>query len=165
MLVPVKEMTDIPEMAKKYAELMEAPVDEASVNENGESLSTLCQSEWVRILVIRRPSTPDLVTIEAEISLPSPVVKATDPDATDSGPEDNGSDLLQQAIEHLQYLSRLRAKGFTLDVVGQECLWTAFRDFTETPVSEVFNLLEPPSGCGQSTKGNPSVIPPFRYTI
>ena len=57
-------MTDIPEMASKYAELMEAPVDEATINENGESLSTLCQSEWVRILVIRRPSTPDLVTIE-----------------------------------------------------------------------------------------------------
>jgi len=158
-------MTDIPEMTRKYAELMEAPVDEATVNENGESLSTLCQSEWVRILVIRRPSTPDLVTIEVEISLPSPVGKASDTDETDSEAEDNGTDLLHQAIEHLHYLSRLRTNGFTLDVVGQECLWTAFRDFTETPVSDVFDLLRPPSGCGQRVKDNPSVIPPFRYTI
>ncbi|UCH04893.1 MAG: hypothetical protein JSW05_01690 [Candidatus Thorarchaeota archaeon] len=158
-------MTDIPEMARKYAELMETPVDRATVNENGESLSTLCQSEWVRILVIRRPSTPDLVTIEVEISLPSPVVRTSDADGADSKAKDNGTDLLHQAIEHLHYLSRLRNNGFTLDVVGQECLWTAFRDFTETPVSDVFDLLKPPTGCGQRAKENPSVIPPFRYTI
>jgi hypothetical protein len=158
-------MTDIPEMTRKYAELMEAPVDEVTVNENGESLSTLCQSEWVRILVIRRPSTPDLVTIEVEISLPSPVGHASDTDGTDSEVENNGTDLLHQAIEHLHYLSRLRSNGFTLDVVGQECLWTAFRDFTETPVSDVFDLLKPPTGCGHRAKENPSVIPPFRYTI
>ena len=158
-------MTDIPEMARKFAELMEAPVDEATVNENGESLFTLCQSQWVRILVIRRPSTPDLVTIEVEISLPSPVVQATDADGTDSKAKDNGTDLLHQAIEHLHYLSRLRNNGFTLDVVGQECLWTAFRDFTETPVSDVFGFLKPPTGCGQRAKENTSVIPPFRYTI
>jgi hypothetical protein len=158
-------MTDIPEMANKYAELMDAPVDEATVNENGESLSTLCQSEWVRILVIRRPDTPEHVTIEIEISLPSPAVHATGADGTDSGAKDNGTDLLHQAIEHLHYLSRLRNNGFTLDVVGQECLWTAFRDFSEPPASAVFDLLRPPTGCGQRTKENPSVIPPFRYTI
>ncbi|MFX0044436.1 MAG: hypothetical protein ACFE8Z_01185 [Candidatus Hermodarchaeota archaeon] len=158
-------MTDIPDMARKYAELMEAPVDETTVNENGESLSTLCQSEWVRILVIRRPSTPDLVTIEVEVSLPSPVVQVSEVDGTDSETEDNGTDLLHQAIEHLHYISRLRNNGFTLDVVGQECLWTAFRNFTESPVSNVFDLLRPPTGCGQRNKDNPSVIPPFRYTI
>lgn len=161
----MKEMADIPEMAKEYAELVKAPIDEAAVNENGESLSTLCQSEWVRILVIRRPSNPSLVTIEVEISLPSPVTQATDTDGTDSEVRDNGTDLLHQAIEHLHYLSRLRSNGFTLDVVGQECLWTAFRDFTETPVSDMFDLLKPPSGCGHRAKQNPSVIPPFRYTI
>ncbi len=158
-------MADIPEMAKEYAELVKAPIDEAAVNENGESLSTLCQSEWVRILLIRRPSTPDLVTIEVEMSLPSHFVQASDADEPDTEFKDNGTDLLHQAIEHLHYLSRLRNNGFTLDVVGQECLWTAFRDFTEPPASDMFDLLKPPSGCGHKAKQNPSVIPPFRYTI
>ena len=158
-------MTDVPEMASKYAELMKAPVDEATVNENGESLSTLCQSEWVRILVIRRPEIPDHVTIEVEISLPSPVAHTTDADRSDSDVKDNGTDLLHHAIEHLHYLSRLRNNGFALDVVGQECLWTAFRDFTEAPAPDVFDLLKPPTGCGRIPKENPSVIPPFRYTI
>ncbi|MHA2378136.1 MAG: hypothetical protein ACXADS_02590 [Candidatus Thorarchaeota archaeon] len=160
-------MTDVSEMTKKYAGLVEAPVDESTVNENGESLSTLCQSEWVRILVIRRPSTPETVTIEVEISLPYPVVHSSAADDSDSEVESSADtiDLLQQAIEHLHYLSRLRNNGFTLDVVGQECLWTAFRDFREIPRPDVFELLSPPSGCGQRAQRNPSVIPPFRYTI
>lgn len=158
----------ISELIKRYSKLSEVPEDKLSFNENGESLSILCQSEWVRILVIRRLNTPDQVTIEVELSFPTRVhaVKAETTEETDI--EANATNdtlaLLEEAVTHLRYLAKLHDRGFALDVIGQECLWTAFRDFSSTPDTEMFELLNPPSDC--SPFGDESfVIPPFRYTI
>ncbi|MFW9799616.1 MAG: hypothetical protein ACFFD9_04220 [Candidatus Thorarchaeota archaeon] len=161
-------MAFISEMIKRYTELSEAPDDKLSFNENGESLSVLCQSEWVRILVIRHLNAPDQVTIEVELSFPTRVGSAkaeTLEDAdSDANATSNTLSLLKEAVEHLHYLSKLHDKGFALDVIGQECLWTAFRDFNSTPDTEMFELLNPPSDCSPLDDES-LVIPPFRYTI
>ncbi len=161
-------MISISELIKRYSELSGVPDDKLSFNENGESLSILCQSEWVRILVIRRLNTPDQVTIEVELSFPTRVhtkkVETNEEADIEANSTKDTLALLEEAVTHLRYLAKLHDRGFALDVIGQECLWTAFRDFNNTPDAEMFELLNPPSDC--SPLGNESlVIPPFRYTI
>ncbi|MFX1330536.1 MAG: hypothetical protein ACFE9W_03195 [Promethearchaeota archaeon] len=162
-LVMGKEMTDPSELIKRYEQIIETPAKELRFNEHGESVAILCQSEWVRILVIQRQDTANLVSIEVELSLPARSTKAS------SGIREKGDlkeadtkVLADQVIEHLRYMTLLQDEGFTLELIGQECLWTASRDLQESPRQEFFELLTPPSECVPWSAEN-SVISPFKY--
>jgi hypothetical protein len=72
--------------------------------------------------------------------------------------------LANQVIEHLSYMTLLQDEGFTLDLIGQECLWTASRDLKESPHQEFFELLSPPSKC-VPWSAESSVISPFKYAV
>ncbi|MHA1924800.1 MAG: hypothetical protein ACXABV_02000 [Candidatus Thorarchaeota archaeon] len=159
------EMTEPSELNKRYEQIIETPAKELRFNEHGESVAILCQSEWVRILVIQRQEPANPVSIEVELSLPA---RST---AMPSGMREKGDlkiaerdtrVLANQVIEHLRYMTHLQDEGFTLDLIGQECLWTASRELQESPRQEFFKLLSPPSKCVPWSVES-SVISPFRY--
>ena len=160
------EMTDPSELNKRYEQIIETPVKELRFNEHGESVAILCQSEWVRILVIQRQDPAEIVSIEVELSLParSTTVPSGMRDKGDLEKAERDTKVLaNQVIEHLRYMTLLQDEGFTLDLIGQECLWTASRDLRESPHQEFFELLSPPSNC-VPWSAESSVISPFKYT-
>ncbi|MFW9889641.1 MAG: hypothetical protein ACFFER_15740 [Candidatus Thorarchaeota archaeon] len=159
-----KEMTDPSELNKRYEQIIETPAKELRFNEHGESVTILCQSEWVRILVIQHQDPANLVSIEVELSLPARSTKVS------SGTREKGDlkeadtkVLANQVIEHIRYMTLLQDEGFTLELIGQECLWTASRDLQEPPRQDFFQLLTPPSEC-VPWSAESSVISPFKYT-
>lgn len=158
-----KEMTDSSELIKRYEQIIETPAKELRFNEHGESVAILCQSEWVRILVIQRQDPANLVSIEVELSLPAQSTKVSS-SVREKGDlkEADTKVLANQVIEHLRYMTLLQDEGFTLELIGQECLWTASRDFQESPRQEFFQLLSPPSEC-VPWSAESSVISPFKY--
>ena len=158
------EMTDPSELNKRYEQIIETPVKELRFNEHGESVAILCQSEWVRILVIQRQDPAEIVSIEVELSLPARSTKVPSGLREKSDLEKADTKLLaDQVIEHLRYMTLLQDEGFTLDLIGQECLWTASRDLQESPRQEFFEMLSPPSEC-VPWSAESSVISPFKYT-
>lgn len=161
------EMTDSSELKRRYEQIVETPKTELSYNEHGESVVILCQSEWVRILVLQFQDPANLVSIEVELSLPA---RST---TVSSGVQENSDlekaeretkKLANQVIEHLRYMTLLQDEGFTLDLIGQECLWTASINLQESPSQEFFELLSPPSKC-VPWSAESSVISPFRYSL
>ena len=158
-----KEMTDPSELNKRYEQILATPIKELRFNEHGESVAILCQSEWVRILVIQRQDPANLVSIEVELSLPARSTKVSSGiREKDDLKEADTKVLADQVIEHLRYMTLLQDEGFTLELIGQECLWTASRDLQESPRQEFFELLSPPSEC-VPWSAESSVISPFKY--
>jgi hypothetical protein len=47
-------------------------------------------------------------------------------------------------ITHMNYLQTLMESGFALQVVGEEGLWAATKQFKGVPESDVIKLLVPP---------------------
>ena len=161
------EMTDSSELKRRYEQIIETPKNELSYNEHGESVVILCQSEWIRILVIQFQDSANLVSIEVEFSLParSETVSSGVRENSDlEKAEHETKKLANQVIEHLRYMTLLQDEGFSLDLIGQECLWTASRDLQESPSQEFFELLNPPSKC-VPWSAESSVISPFRYLL
>jgi hypothetical protein len=128
------------ELLKKYEEAVKTLPKDSDLNDASEAITTLHQDDWLRILLIRQIDTPKLVTIEVESSLP---LKAQGlPSISDASNETRG--MLEGMIQTLKYLLNLESQGFNLDIIGQDCMWTAFRDFDVPINSSVFDILCPP---------------------
>ncbi|MFW9934762.1 MAG: hypothetical protein ACFFDU_04410 [Candidatus Thorarchaeota archaeon] len=129
------------ELLVKYQELTATPLDSPSIeNESGESVAALYQSSSLRILLIRTLENPDITSIEVEVWLPT---MNSNHDSAKSEDELLG-EVLSKMIEHLSYLLKLHQSGFILDVIKNDCLWTASKAFKKPPSHEIFNLLLPP---------------------
>ncbi|NHJ12488.1 MAG: hypothetical protein EAX95_02375 [Candidatus Thorarchaeota archaeon] len=128
-------MTQATELKTKYTKLISAEVSPTGFNEAGEAVSILFENNWVRILVIRTNVSSD-ITIEVESSLPREPVGQNDGLSPES--------ILNGAIRHLYYLKELESIGFALDVIRQDCLWTASKTFSESVAASVFQKLCPP---------------------
>ena len=126
------------EMIEKYNEYMSQSFQDLSVNEDGEAIMVLSETEWVRVLLIRHNESPDICSIEVESSLPIQAVH----ERSDSYPP---STVIKDAIIHLQYIRDLQDFGFKLDLVGEESLWTAVHTFSSPPPQILFERLIPPS--------------------
>jgi hypothetical protein len=101
-----------------------------------ESVSVLCQNDWVRILTVYDSETLDKWRIEVEVSLPS----QRDPQS--------GKDVkkfIQYLIRHLEYLLRLHEEGLTLGVMSRDGLWTAYLEIDDLPQDDLFKALIPPT--------------------
>ncbi len=125
-------------LAEKYKEMSRNDLVPSALNQECELTLTLCKTSWVRVLIIRRYSAPD--SIEVELSLPD-----CDASAMKPYPREYVDTLLGGMKSHLEYLERLLHKGFRLDLIGNDCLWTASYDMDERPEDEIFDLLVPPS--------------------
>lgn len=132
-------MNQLTEIKKCYEHFKTSPFDELTVNEDGESIESLCETDWARILLIRTNDDPGSINVEVEISLPKSITghcsKPTTQVARDS---------LKSMITHLEYLLKLEDFGFELDLVGEDCLWTASKMSTEVISEEMLKALIPP---------------------
>ena len=139
----------IDQLMAKYQKIISTPVhpSTSSLNESGEIVDILLQTNSMRILVIRESMNPQTVSLEVEVWLPNrnPNTPDTESNNTETELKDvNLSTSLSRMIDHLQYLLKLHHSGFTLDVIKHDCLWTASKSFTETPSRALFELLIPP---------------------
>jgi hypothetical protein len=129
-------MNSSPDLYSRLKEILNEPIDASP--DLPESVSVLFQDDWVRILVVRSVEAPDLVTLEIESSLPLHTRNSH------SRSEENSKarELLRGTIRTLEYFLRLQESGFQLDIIGQDCMWTAHMDFSECPdESMLANLL------------------------
>ena len=133
------------ELMEKYLQVVKtAPAPEA-LEAAGEVIVVLHTTRWARILLVWRADTPKQVVIEVEVSLPRAVKQVRASELLACGEQETEmGELLKELIEHQQYLLRLKTVGFVLDVIRQDCLWTASGTFTGNPSLEVFELLIPP---------------------
>ena len=106
------------------------------IGDTEESVSVLCQNDWVRILAVHDPDFSEPWRIEVEVSLPSHL---------DSESENDVKVFVKNLIKHLEYLLRLDEEGLILDVMFRDGLWTASIQFDALPDDEVFKCLIPPS--------------------
>ncbi len=139
----------IDQLMEKYQKIISTPIESPTptLNESGETVEILLQTNSMRILVIRESMNPQTVNLEVEVWLPnrSPNTLDTDSKTTETELEDkNLSTTLSRMIDHLQYLLTLQQSGFTLDVIKHDCLWTASKSFTKKPSRDLFELLIPP---------------------
>ena len=106
------------------------------IDDMEESVSVLCQNDWVRILVVRDKGIPEHLRIEVEVSLPS----HSDPESGEGVKV-----FVKNLIEHLEYILRLDEEGLTLDAMFRDGLWTACMEFDTLPDDQLFKSLIPPS--------------------
>jgi len=125
-------MMTISELKSKCEQAMSKQI----ASDDEESISVLCQNDWVRILVVRDQETPEKSRIEVEVSLPS----QKDPDS-----EDEVKQFIRNHIKHLEYLLHLNSQGLTLGVMSRDSLWTAYLELDALPHDSLFQGLIPPS--------------------
>jgi len=107
--------------------------------DNPEVIFNLHQNDWIRILLVRNVENPEITTIEVESSLPLRV-KGEHIEVEDAV---QTCQLLEGMIDTLKYLLRLQESGFKLDIIGQDCMWTAYMEFDVMPDEEIFQVLLP----------------------
>jgi len=127
------------DLEKRYQEILNLKESSVLYNQEGEAILTLCKTQWIRILVVRKPGPTEPSSIEVELSVPDCVAQAG---ATPT--RDDHRDLLNGVIIHFEYLKKLFEAGFAVDLIAGDCLWTAYREIETEPDIRFFELLTPP---------------------
>lgn len=123
------------DFVSRFQELVRSQIDPSDVYETGESIDLVWKTEWVAISLIRKLTFPISLAVQVEISMP---VSTLDNDTMDY------SAMPDVVILHMEYLRKLLNAGFVVEVIGEECLWVASKDFGEIPPSETLDILMPP---------------------
>jgi hypothetical protein len=134
------KMIESCELKNAYRELLEKTITNLDCDDDGDFIVTLCQTQWIRVLLVRRPNHGRESLVNVELSLPECAFEMVDISASDR----DVLGLLDGMITHLQYIKHLGNYGFTIDVIGYDCLWTASCFFLDMPEDELFELLLPP---------------------
>lgn len=140
-------MSEKIELLSKYLELMNEDLNRIDNGDN-EAVFTLCKTDWVRILLVRELENEKSAVIDVEVSLPLPYRSSSCDKITNTHSNNSAytsRQLLQLMMEHIQYILTLESSGFSVDLVGDGCLMVAYQSFNETPDTEIFRLLQPPS--------------------
>jgi len=124
------------DISSKLQELVETPPQSSEVGGSGYQESVLCRTEWVEILLMRSAEDPEILRIEVEVLVPAAAQPREYPIPQDKMP--------LNMVAHMEYLMKLLDMGFSLQVVGEECLWVATGQFAGIPPSDVVQELAPP---------------------
>ncbi|MFW9847976.1 MAG: hypothetical protein ACFFF4_02485 [Candidatus Thorarchaeota archaeon] len=116
-------------ISQRCEEIFFASVENLQFNADGVSLTELFRDDWIRILIVREEGTSECFSLEIEFSTPSI--------------ELDSKTLLSQAIEYLKYMQKLETLGFSLELVDQDWLWSAHRQFSKLPDPDFFEDLVP----------------------
>lgn len=124
------------DISSRLQELVESPLQLSEAGVSGYEESVLCRTEWVEILLLRSVEEPEILRIEVEVLVPV---------AAQPGAHLVPQDIMRlNMVAHMKYLMKLLDIGFSLQVVGEECLWVATGQFTGIPNPEVVHALAPP---------------------
>lgn len=119
------------ELDQHYHSLLTDLEEISSSNDNipEEKSIIVFTSEWVKIFLVGN-------VVNQQISLQVEVYSGF------SQIDENKLHLaLRKYIKMLQYLLRLNANGFTLDIVVEEGIWLAIKNLKSEPSEELQNLL------------------------
>jgi len=119
----------------RFHELVKVPIDPSSIYETGETISLVWKTECIAISLVRRLTFPISLSVQVEIFMP--IVPTEDMVTRDT-------DLPSKVIIHMEYLRSLLDASFDLQVIGEECLLVASKDFREIPSPEIIDMLLPP---------------------
>ena len=129
------------DLLQKYQNLISNPVQsEGCVS--GECVTILHETSWTKIMVIRYQITPEICTIEIEVSLPHCIVDPIYP--SDDARQEEARDFINEHLNHLNYLLRLQNTGFSLGVFSTESIWSAVLKIEGTPDVALFEAIIPP---------------------
>jgi hypothetical protein len=123
-------------MLSRLRDFTSLPIDSAEANASGECVSVLTRTDWLQILLLRYVEDPETLRIEVEVFMP-----------THPRPEDSARPrkMPLAMIGHMEYIIGLLDAGFSLQVLGDECLWVASKQFKGLPGSQIVQKLIPPS--------------------
>ncbi len=127
-------MIQVDKLMETYKEFMSLPMEPVI---DSEVVSLLFQTEWLRVLMVRRNGTPDRIVIDAEISFPVKMNSDFEKNLSDGFLRD----LVLETIKHLKYLLVLADHGYRLGIIGESCLWTASKQFIQAPTTKDFEML------------------------
>jgi hypothetical protein len=111
-------------------------------NESEESVSLLCRTDWVKIMIIRDPEMPEVSSVEIEISLPPCIIEPVRKDV-DVG-DQTARKFIGDTIAHFEYLLRLEDAGLVLGILSAEGIWSAVVEVRNCPDESFFEILLPP---------------------
>ena len=108
----------------------------------------LHDDEYVRVYLTKEPDTWEEITLEIDIFMG--VGSRSESDLSEPPGEDAADvrlsrNQLIECISYIEYMLRLEAAGFTLEVVLDGCIWTARRIVGESPDSQLFGTIVPPT--------------------
>ena len=137
------------DLRERFMELISLDVEPLETNDDEEYHQTLCETEWVRILLIRGEETTDKVKLEVEMALPQWSKSWWGRDKEDNSSEEQSQvkELLCCTKTHIDYILTLQEAGFLVELVGREFLCTASIEFESTILkdSTLFEVLVPPA--------------------
>ncbi len=135
----------------RFQELLDSGLKELDTNEDGEHCATICQNEWVRILLVRNQADPSIFIIDVEMAIPnlSQFDATTNQDVNDYKKQNEIRSLMSCVKTHIDYLISLQDAGFVLEMLGREFLCTATLEFTlEEDIKPILSdVLIPPNLC------------------
>ncbi len=134
------------DLTRRYSELMAGLESHLSMSD-GEVIGVLHQSEWLRILLVASSEEHEggETSITVELSLSRCTSESGAGRASPEGLSySDASRLVKGMIRHLEYLLSLAQHGFGLNVIREDCLWTATLLTSELPSEAVFQALVPP---------------------
>jgi hypothetical protein len=126
------------ELLQQYQRIVAEPIN----RDLEESVTILCKTDWVKIMIIRDAQLPETCYLEVEISLPPCVIELA------ANNEDAQTGLARKFIEdtisHLEYLIKLEEAGLILGILSAEGIWSASLVIRECPDEKIFEVLIPP---------------------
>lgn len=127
-------MIRVSDLIEAYKQFMAVHVEPVTEN---EAASILFQTDWLRVLMVRKDSTLDIISIDTEISFPVEINFDLSDDTSDAFLRN----LVLKTIKRFEYLLTLADHGYRLGIIGESCLWTASKDFAHAPTSADFEAL------------------------
>jgi len=129
------------ELLQRYNEILSGPVaSDACIS--GECVSMLCETSWVKMMVVRYEVAPEICSIEIEFSLPNRVIEIDFPST--AATQEQAREYVENTIDHLKYLIKLQEVGFSLGILAPEGIWSAVIKIKENPDEKLFEDLLPP---------------------
>ena len=132
------------DLREKYTQLISEPLGYNGSTPDDLHISTLLQTDCVRILVLRDTLRNDELSIEVEGYLPDFSKNAGSESETSIKGYKDSKQLALRLIDQLKYLIGLDDLGFDLSFEGPDYLWTANYCPVGIPTSDFFEKLLPP---------------------
>ncbi len=121
----------------RYNEIMLIPNEELEFNEDEQAVDTLFEDDWIRILLIRKRNSDEII-IEVELSIPG--------ESSNAVKNSSAHDLLMMTLHRLKFIQKLGDKGFSIQLVDRDWIWSASMELLDSNTSlDFFESLEPPS--------------------
>lgn len=130
------------ELLQRYNMIISGPVlSDTCIS--GECVSMLCETSWVKMMVVRYQVAPNICSIEIEFSLPNRVIEIAFPST--AAAQKQAHEYIDSTVDHLKYLLKLQKAGFSLGILAPEGIWSAVLKIKGNPDVKLFEALLPPS--------------------